>query len=504
MADLIRRRDALTLAAGAGAALFLPWRAVAGEVSGPDPRVVAQLRKQAQALAKKPYQPPSTDLPKALAEIDYDAYRDLRFKPAKSLWRDLNLPFEVQMFHRGGLFREPVEMFEAVGGKITPIAYDPSAFDFGPRKLGDLPPDLGFAGFRLHGAINKADYLDEICAFLGASYFRAVGKGDAYGLSARGLAIGAGEAGEEFPRFTEFVLERPEPGQAFVVVHALLDSPSLAGAYSFRITPGQPTRFDVTLSLFPRVALSRVGIAPLTSMYLFANEQPRRFDDFRPEVHDSDGLSVTQGGGERLWRPLINPKAVQSTTLPGGRVAGFGLMQRQRGIAAYQDFEANYHQRPSAWVSPVSGFDDGEVRLVELPAKTEFEDNIFAAWRPSQPLTAGREYRFAYRIDWGDEPAGTLPRALAWREGRGEGGGRRFVVEFGPTPGNIASENALPRVSALGGEIVRMLVQPNAATGGARLSFELNPGSADTVELKANLMSGGRPVSETWIYRWLA
>lgn len=461
-----------------------------------------QVRRQAQALARRPYQPPHADLPPALAALGYDAYRDLRFRPARALWRDLKLPFEVQMFHRGGLFQDPVEMFEAVDGRITPIAYSSALFDFGPQKLGDLPANLGFAGFRLHGPINRPDYFDEIAAFLGASYFRAVGRGEVYGLSARGLALGGGEAGEEFPRFRSFVLERPAPGAASVMVHGLLDSPSVAGAYSFRITPGAPTRTDVAASLFPRKALANVGVAPLTSMYLFAAEQPRRFDDFRPQVHDSDGLALADRAGQRSWRPLINPKQIQTTVLSADQARGFGLMQRERELSAYQDLEASYHLRPGAWVAPRDGFDDGEVRLVELPAHSEGQDNIVASWRPAKPLEAGREHRFRYDLAWGSEAATDLARAMAWREGRGQDGGRRFVVDFGPL--DASPENLTARVNADKGVIKLIHLQPNAAFHGVRLSFELQPGAAETVELRGALWLGDRPVSEMWIYRWLA
>ena len=87
----------------------------------------------------------------------------------------------------------------------------------------------GFAGFRVQFATNwKAD----IAAFLGASYFRAVGDDTRqYGLSARGLAIDTAFARpEEFPRFTAFWFERPSRDAGTLTLYALLDSPSIAGA----------------------------------------------------------------------------------------------------------------------------------------------------------------------------------------------------------------------------------------------------------------------------------
>ncbi len=455
-------------------------------------------------LAALPYGPPQP-LPPQFPSLDYDAYRQLNFRADRALWRDLGLPFQVKMFHRGGYFHEAVEMFEVADSVVQPVAYSPDLFTFGQQHLDGLSPSLGFAGFRIHAPINVPGQFDEVAVFLGASYFRAVAPGGVYGMSARGLAIGSGDPVEEFPRFRAFYLERPSPDAASVVVNALLDSPSVAGAWRFVITPGANTRFDVTASLFPRVSLTAAGLAPLTSMYLFGPEQPRRFDDFRPQVHDSDGLLLADGVGGRTWRPLVNPDRPQLSDFPTEGAAGFGLLQRQRRFETYQDLETRYERRPGVWVEPAGGFDAGGVRLVELHARDETNDNIVAFWRPAAPLSPGVEHRLEYRLTWGAEPApaAALARVVQWSDGRGEvASRRRFVLDFAPTDA-AALADLTPQVSATAGGLQHITLQPNADLGGARLSFEFDPAAVVVSELRAALVQGDRRVyRKRWAHRW--
>jgi len=463
------------------------------------------VRKRARTLAAAPYRAPQRPLPPALANLSYDAYRDLRYRPDKAIWQGQNLPFQLQMFHRGGLFRDPVDLFDVERGAARPILFSEDLFNYGGKPPGPLPADLGYAGFRIHAQINDPSRFDEVAAFLGASYFRAVSRGVLYGLSARGLAVRSGEPGEEFPAFRAFWIERPAPGARKLVLHALLDGPSVAGAYRFEIAPGVTTVMEIEASLYPRKPLASAGLGPLTSMYMFGPESTRRFDDFRPEVHDSDGLLTDNGRGERIWRPLVHSAASRITDLDPGPARGFGLLQRQRAFSAYQDLEAHYHERPGAWVEPLSGFTSGAVRLVELGARSEAEDNIVAMWRPAEPLKPGREHRLRYRLTWGasPEPPTRLAKALAWRSGASrDPTKRRFLVDFALPSGGLDGLEA--RASATTGGIRVETVQPNASIGGARVSFEFSPAAASNSDLRLTLARGRDPVSEVWMYRWLA
>lgn len=457
--------------------------------------------RQARDLSRRSFRSSETPLPPSLTALDYDGYRRIRFLEDHALWRGLDLPFQAHFFHRGGLAKNRVELHEVVDGHATPIVYSPALYDFGeamPEGL-DHASDLGFAGFRLLNPINRADKFDEVAAFIGASYFRGVAKGGAYGLSARGLAIRSGEWPEEFPVFRAWWLERPAPGAASVVLHGLLDSQSVTGAYRFVVTPGETTVMEVQATLFPRRDLSSVGFAPLTSMFLFDQESAHAFDDFRPAVHDSDGLAVADGGGQRIWRPLANPVRNRITTYPGG--AGFGLIQRKTAFADYQDLEARYDLRPSLWVEPVGAWPAGTARLVELRARTEYEDNIVAEWRAAASLKAHQPATVAYRLHWGpDATDPAVARALAWRVGAGDSEGwKRMVIDFGPVAGDGALDGA---VEVSDGEVRSVVVQPNPVTGGVRLAFNIKPGVDETTYIRAQLTRAGVAASELWAYPW--
>ena len=456
----------------------------------------------ARNLAARPHRRRSNALPRSLARLDYDSYQRIRFDPAKALWAGAGLPFQMQPHHRGFLFQERVDLFEVSEGAATPIAYRAEDFYMG----GVTPPgpeeDLGFAGFRLLFPLNRPDHFDEVCVFLGASYFRAVGRGQVYGLSARGLSVGTADAaGEEFPAFTSFWIERPTPGANSIRLHALLESESLTGAYRFDITPGESTRMEVEATLFPRRDTARIGVAPATSMFFFAPQDRNDVEDFRPAVHDSDGLLMLTGRGEQIWRPLANPRNLETSGFQDRAPRGFGLLQRERSFASYQDLEAAYHRRPSLWIEPIDPWGEGEVHLVEIPTRSEIHDNSVAAWSPRGGLRANEPMSLRYRLHWGEREHadGRLLRFTGTRSARiGENGRRLFVLDTAGFAG------ALPDVSltTTAGQLHHIVLRPNPDTGGLRLAFELEPGRARLVELQARLLRGGMPISESWVWRW--
>jgi len=466
----------------------------------------SRVRTMARELAAAPYKAQDTKLPTELADLKYDSYRSIRFVSDRALWRGQKLPFEAQFFHRGSLYKDRVEIHEVTGGRARPIGYSPEMFTQDDAPMANRG-DLGFAGFRLHAPINREDYLDEVCAFLGASYFRAVAKHQIYGLSARGLALKtADKGGEEFPGFRAFWLEKPDPRAASIVVHALLDSVSAAAAFRFTIRPGDTTVFDVEMALYPRVDLDQPGIAPQTSMFYFAANDRNGIDDFRPAVHDSDGLSIRTGGGERLWRPLSNPKNLQVSSFADHNPRGFGLLQRERRFAGYQDLEARYDKRPSLWVEPIGDWGDGEIFLVEIPTQGEIHDNIVAFWRPRGTLRAKTEYIYNYRLHWCALPPeqGDLGTVQATRMGTSWQKEHRLVVlDFiGEKLKQLPADAApTPEVSAGKTQVANAVVQPNPETRGWRLSFDV-PVGRDAIELRARLSGEKGPLSETWLYRW--
>jgi glucans biosynthesis protein len=468
----------------------------------------------ARALAQAEYKPPPNELPTEIGDLSYDQYRDIRFRPAASIWAEEGLPFQLQFFHRGFYYKDAIDISVVEDGQAKHLPYSPDMFDFGPLVPRPLPTgDIAFAGFRVHGPINKPDYFDEVAVFLGASYFRSLGKGQAYGLSARGLALKTAEPeGEEFPIFRNFWVERPLKESETLVIHALLDSPSVAGAYRLTIRPGLPTTMDVEADLFPRVDLVKVGLAPATSMFFFGPNDRADIDDYRPEVHDSDGLLMLNGRGERLWRPLANPKTLQISSFVDAGPRGFGLIQRDRDVKAYEDIEAAYERRPSLWVEPVGDWGQGAVTLIEIPTDAEIHDNIVAYWQPKTPIPAGSEYAFSYRLSWGNGPTADPGTVVAGetRVGRASAQGptpvRHFVVDYAipDSSQGMPKDDPTAKVSASGGEVNHVVIARNPLAGGWRVSFHLDPKSETLIELRLELaFPDGRP-AETWMYRWTA
>lgn len=473
---------------------------------------------KAQKLARKDYNKPIDALPADLKNLNYDQHRDIRFVRENGPWHGERRPFELQFFHLGSIFNISVPINEVINGKSLPIKYSSKFFDYGKNKKLDLgdEADLGYAGFRLHNPLNSPAYYDELVSFLGASYFRALGKGQKYGLSARGLAIDtAVQTGEEFPIFKEFWIERPKRNDENVKVYALLDSPSVAGAYTFIITPGKNTTMEIEAVLFPRKPINKLGIAPLTSMFLFGENTKNKFDDHRPEVHDSDGLLIWNGSNEFLWRPLDNSKYLRISSFEDKTPRGFGIMQRDKNPEHYLDFEANYEQRPSVWVEPIDDWGKGMVQLVEIPSIQEIHDNIVAYWTPKEPVEVGKEYRFRYRLNWCDDLPieNGLAKVTATYTGIGGVSGmletekRKFVVDFKNVPSNnlksdIDNKKIVVDASVSEGAIKGTHIMYNPLTKGATVYLDFIPNNK-TTELRISLKKDDKNISEIWSYQWL-
>jgi glucans biosynthesis protein len=519
----MQRRDFLrTIAALGAAGLFLPGRFIArsatttlSPLGRPQTFDYAWLKGQARALANSRYQPPAGQLPEAVKALDWDQYQAIRYRADHALWARERRRFQVRFFHLGLYYQIPVRMYEVVDGQARELAYDPAMFDYGESGLQDshLPKDLGFAGFRVYF---HTDLERDLVAFLGASYFRAVGGEMQYGLSARGLAIDCGlDRPEEFPVFTAFWLERPPPDAGKLTVYALMDSPSIAGAYRFDIAPAATLVMEVDAALYPRQAIARLGIAPLTSMFQYGENDRRMANDWRPEIHDSDGLAMWTGSGEWIWRPLVNPPSLRVSAFLDENPRGFGLLQRDRNFDHYQDDGAFYDRRPSLWVEPKAGWGKGAIQLVEIPTVDETFDNIVAFWHPADPPRPGQELLFSYRLHWGAQMPVTPPLAqvVATRTGVGGIVGQkrryfswRFVVDFAGNNLSMIGKDVTvePVIAASRGQIEIASVRPLEAVRGYRAMFDLKPtdDSLAPVDLRLYLRVNDQPLTETWLYQW--
>ena len=482
----------------------------------PQPFSFDQLTEAMRARASEPYAEEAANLPEQIADLSYDQHRAIRFRPDHALWRGKS-PFELQAFHMGWLFKQPVRIFQVADGLATPVSFTGADFEYRPPLDAARFDDLqmpGVAGFRLHHPLNRPDVMDELVAFLGASYFRALGRGTFYGLSARGLAVNtATQVGEEFPRFSDFYIEQPRESDRAITIYAAMDSASVTGAYMFRIVPGAATKMEVTARLFVRADIERLGIAPMTSMFLYAENNRHNFDDYRPQVHDSEGLVIERANGEILWRALNNPSVLANSYLIEENPRAFGLYQRERRFQEYQDADAHYERRPSLRIEPIGDWGRGAVQLVEIPSKLEVNDNIVAFWVPDGRATAGQSLEYRYRLIWGDidESHDGLAKVRATRAGKGGVSGvknddalRKFVIDFeGGILGNLPAESdVMAETNLSSGEIVHSTVSRIQGTAIWRLVLDIRPAGDQPIEMNAHISFGDQRLSETWLYQW--
>lgn len=483
--------------------------------------------KIAEKRAHKPFHSPKADLPDILRKdkLDYDKYREIEFRHERALWSADDLPFRVEFFHPGYIYDEPIHINEFTLTAMQPIRFMQDWFNYrGLHIEKRIPYDTGYAGFRLLYPLNAEDKWDELGAFLGASYFRLLGKGQSYGQSARGLALDCGETDrpEEFPIFTDWWLGKPARDDDRLRLYAILDSVSCVGAYSFLIKPGDATMCDVEAVLYfregmlvravneDRKPIKTVGIAPLTSMFWFGKSSERKFDDYRPEVHDSDGLLMHMGNDEILWRPLSDPPALRHQRFAGKDIRGFGLMQRERDFHNYEDLFNSYHQVPSVWIEPHGQWGEGEINLVELATQYEGLDNVVAFWDPKEKPQTLKPYQFAYTMSWTKDDV-KLPareKVVATRVGADARNGNRrvFVIDFaGPKP-RTSSGNKPEAIASCSenAKITDNQVFRNSfdETWQVILKVEPNEGNKDPVDLRCTLKQGEEVLSETWTYLW--
>ncbi len=487
------------------AALCLPAESRAGF----DLDNVARIAKK---LSETPFRETKEEVPEALRKMSYDQWRDIRFRTGRSLWRKRGPMFEAQFFHTGFYYNKVVKMNTIDADGIHPVAFSPESFDYGKTLFAaKVPGNPGYAGFRLHYPINKPEYKDEVIVFLGASYFRAVGRNQVFGLSARGLAVNVGlSSGEEFPYFREFWLVRPAREARDIQILALLDSRSATGAYRFVVKPGDRTAVDVEARIYPRAKIEKLGIAPLTSMFFFGENTMNRPVDYRPEVHDSDGLLLASRTGEWIFRPLDNPQRLNFSDFRMTDPAGFGLVQRDRVFDHYQDIETRPELRPGVWIAPGGNWGEGTVELVEIPSPEDIHDNIVAFWIPARPVQPGDALSFSYTMSWFADDPGLPPggRASSTRQDRGTiKGARRMIVDFtgkrlAELPADAPVRAAVTVGSGTGkeGELLEQQIVKNPVTGGWRLVFQVRPKSDKPVELRAYLAKDNEALTETWSY----
>lgn len=465
------------------------------------------LVERARELAGRGYEAPRGFLPNGFAELPQDVFRSIRMKPERTLWAGESRGMTLDLLPGGSIFRSPVRIGLIEDGRVRMLSDAEDWFDFGRAPKPQAGKPFPLSGFTAKAPIDRPEEFRDFLTFQGATIFRALARGQIFGASARGLALDVAEPnGEEFPLFRALWIERPGPGANPLVIHALLDSRRVAGAYRFLVRPGEITSIDVELTLFAREELRHVGVAPMTSMYLFGPNDRSGVDDVRGAAHRTDGLQIWNGGGEWVFRPVANPSDLQISVFGDNNPRGFGLLQRQRGFAPYNDLNRRYDRMPSVWIEPIGDWGEGQIQLLEIPTDTDVNENVVAYWRPKAPVKPGEPFVMAYRMHWCWSPPDRAGDAQVVATVTGNGGDRRrrFVVDYAGEA--VADPNRAqtlrPNVTTSAGELRDVVGRVNPELRGYRVTFTLDPGDAELCELRMLLESDAGRVGETWLYRW--
>ncbi len=503
----LSRRRFLAAVSGAAVLAAMPVSAFAQNAPAGIQFSASLVDDLAKKLSKDAYSAEANPVPEVLRDLDANAYNAISFQPSRAFFGDSGSLFRAELYHLGYLYSRAARVNLVTNATAYGIPYSPELFDFGETSLTRLPAETGYAGLRLRYPLNKPDVFDEMLSFLGASNFRPLGRGQRYGLHSRGVAIDTAlTSGEEFPYFREFWLETPGANASAIFVHALLDSPSLTGAYHFKITPGEDTTVDISATLFARKNIKKLGLAPLASMFFYGEAQARRGNDFRPEVHNSDGLLMNNGAGEWLWRPLRNPAQLAVSSFVDQNPRGFGLMQRDRDFDHYQDLKALAQQRASYWVEPLGDWGQGTIELAEIPTPDETNDNIIAYWVPAKKMKAGESRNLSYRLHAMTEmvPDRTHPggRVSASYVQKTTDNSARYLVEF--SGGNLAYFLEQPSLveavaTASNGTVTATSIEVNPSIKGFRVSMDVTRRENRTADLRMFLRARGSAITETWL-----
>ncbi len=477
----------------------------------------------ARALSKQPFKPVATDLPDPFKSLSYEQYEAIKPKPTARIWASEAIGYAIEPLHRGFQFDLPIQLNLVTDGKAQRLIYDTAMFDFGKLTPSPKIGDIGFSGFRVLATRTTAgkdsagkgsggtaspdrDPLGEIATFQGSNFFRALADGQVAGLMARALALKVADPkGEEMPIFRSIWVEKPSLVTATLVVHAIIDSDSVAGAFRFTLRTGEATIIDTECTLFPRATIDNFGLASMSATHLLGFLDHKRFDDYRPNVSEVCGVQMLTGANEWVWRPVTNRDSLQISTFVDDKPRGFGCLIRDRAFGDYADEENHWEKRPSLWIEPIGDWTEGGVQLIEIPSQSDANDNILCFWRPREPLKAGSEVAFAYRQFWCWDPPERPDLARAMRSRAGGGGRRwRFFVEFeGDVLGDLdRSRGVAPALTTSAGTLTLTRTFTDTNAKACRVLFEIDPGSAASAELRLVLQAGGKPISETWLYRW--
>lgn len=469
----------------------------------------AKVAEIARALAGDAFKPPAASPLDALASPSPEELAAIRYKPNELIWANDNLPFAIEPLHRTRNMPGELALYLVDGATASRLPYDPAKFEFGKVKPPPAGTQLGFTGFRvLHRGSDG--HLNPVVSLLNASILSAIARDQVWGAIARPMSVYSAEQGEETPHIRTIWIEKPKPIATELVMHAVVDTPSLAGAVRFTLRAGEATVIDTECTIFARKQVDHLALTPIQATYLSGPIDWPQTGDMRPAAYEAGGVQMLTGAGEWIWRPVSNRSRLQISGFVDRDPQGFGLIQRDRAFATFLDDDGEWQRRPSVWIEPIGKWGPGEVTLMEIPAASQNNKNIACYWRPKPALAAGSETSFAYRQFW------------CWRTPEVPDGARVMLSRIGRLPGDTSevknrvliqfqgeqlsdpnkAATIAPSIWSSAGKVSSVRVFRTPRHGSMRVVFDLDPGGQPLVELRVVLKQDAASMSETWLYRW--
>jgi glucans biosynthesis protein len=470
----------------------------------------AKVVEMARALAAEPYRLPGAASLDVLGSASPDEIAAIRYRPADLIWAGDGLAFAIEPLHRSRNLPGEVELYTVEGTTASRLVYNPARFEFGKLKAPPASAQLGFTGFRV---LRRRDdgTLHPVASLVNASILAAVAPNQVWGAISRPLTVHLpDQIGEESSQIRTIWIEKPRNVATELVMHAVVDTPSLAGAIRVTLRAEDATVIDTECTLFTRKQVDHLALAPMQATYLTGPLDWPPTSDMRPAVYEAGGVQMLTGRGEWLWRPVSNRTRLQISGFVDRDPQGFGLLQRDRAFNAFLDDENDWQRRPCLWVEPIGKWGTGEVTLLEIPAASKNNKNIACYWRPRPALAAGAEVNFAYRQFWSWQPPGRPEGAAVTlsRIGRIPGdtsdAKTRILVQFegGQLSDPAKAAAIVPTVWSSAGKVTAVRAYRTPRQGSMRVVFDLEAAGQPLVELRLWLKQDNTPMSETWLYRW--
>ena len=469
------------------------------------------VQKQAELLSKSKYNEPL----KIKNDLTIDEYSQITFNASKALWMNEALLFRLEFFHLGYIYNTPLAVNEFKGLYSQDIRFTNDLFNFGNlnKDTSDKAKDLeGYAGLKILCQLNRPNQFDELISVLGNEKFRALGRYNIYGLYAAPLITIGINNKINLAHYTKFWLGKPESKSDHLTMCAIADSPEATIAFHYEIYPGDDTKVKTKSTIYPRIDTLSVGIAPMSTLYFSGINTLSRYNLYYSQFHYSDNLIISSEKNV-FSQPLENYEQTVVNEVKTKDIKFFGLSQRDRNYDHYQTLFIALHLMPTLWIKPDNDWQKGKVVLVETPANNPNTLNIYAFWVPEEKLHKGKVYSYDYTMHWAiNEPdPDTGPGCVSSTKVGLDGDNICFAIKFTgtmlkklPAVANITSLTTISSNS----KITDIKIQKDPFDNQwIALITASKPVKVDNkqsqVSLSCTLMYGNKPITETWMYKWI-